>query len=325
MPPPAMRRQGRLTRYIARRIVQMLPTLLGVTFVVFVSVRLIPGDPAVAMAGERATPELVAQIRQELGLDRPLLLQYGHFMARLAQGDLGRSVRTQLPIAGELVRRLASTLLLATVSLVLASAAGIVLGVLSATRPYSLLDSLGMGLALLGVSVPVFWLGLILMLLFSVELPRMVGLAGPILPPTGAGTWKHIVMPALTLAAYSTAFITRMTRSAMLEVVSQEYIRTARAKGLAERAVTYRHALRNALIPVITVQGLQFGSLMGGAVLTESVFAWPGLGRYLVDAIFLRDYPVVQAVVLVVAVGFLLTNLVVDLLYAAVDPRIRYA
>ena len=313
-----------MTHYLARRIAQMIPTLLGVTFVVFVSVRLIPGDPAVAMAGERATPELVAQIRQELGLDRPLLVQYAHFMSRLARGDLGRSVRTQLPIAGEVARRLAWTLLLAAASLALASAAGIVLGVLCATRPYSMVDSLSMLIALMGVSVPVFWLGLMLMLLFSVELPRLLGLSGPILPPTGAGTWKHLVMPALTLAAYSTAFITRMTRSAMLEVVGQDYIRTARAKGLAERVVTYRHALRNALIPVLTVQGLQFGSLLGGAVLTESVFAWPGLGRYLVDAIFLRDYPVVQAVVLVIAVGFILVNLAVDLLYAVVDPRIRY-
>ncbi|MFS8524207.1 MAG: ABC transporter permease, partial [Limnochordales bacterium] len=204
------------------------------------------------------------------------------------------------------------------------SVVGMFLGIVSATRPYSIFDNAGMVLALLGVSTPVFWLGLMLMLVFSVELPKMLQLSGPILPPTGSGTWKHLVMPAVTLGAYSTGIIARMTRSSMLDVIGHDYIRTARAKGLSERVVTYRHALRNALVPVITVQGLQFGTLLGGAVLTESVFAWPGLGRYLVDAIFLRDYPVVQAAILVIAVGFIIINLVVDLVYGLVDPRIRY-
>jgi len=301
-----------------------IPTLIGVTFVIFISVRLIPGDPAVAIAGERATPQLIAQVRQELGLDQPLLIQYGRFMVKLVQGDLGTSLRTRLPVAPEVWRRLKQTLLLATVSLVLASAVGMFLGIVSATRPYSVWDNAGMVVALLGVSTPVFWLGLMLILLFSVELPKALGLNQPIFPPTGSGTWKHVVMPAITLAAYSTGIIARMTRSSMLDVVAQDYIRTARAKGLSERVITYRHALRNALVPVITVQGLQFGTLLGGAVLTESVFAWPGLGRYLVDAIFQRDYPVVQAVILVIAIGFIIINLVVDLLYALVDPRIRY-
>jgi len=301
-----------------------IPTLIGVTFVIFISVRLIPGDPAVAIAGERATPQLIAQVRQELGLDQPLLIQYGRFMVKLVQGDLGTSLRTRLPVAPEVWRRLQQTLLLATVSLVLASAVGMFLGIVSATRPYSVWDNAGMVVALLGVSTPVFWLGLMLILLFSVELPKALGLNQPIFPPTGSGTWKHVVMPAITLAAYSTGIIARMTRSSMLDVVAQDYIRTARAKGLSERVITYRHALRNALVPVITVQGLQFGTLLGGAVLTESVFAWPGLGRYLVDAIFQRDYPVVQAVILVIAIGFIIINLVVDLLYALVDPRIRY-
>lgn len=310
--------------YIARRLLFMLPTLIGVTFLVFISVRLIPGDPAIAIAGERATPALIAQVREDLGLDEPLLIQYGRFMGALVQGDLGTSLRTKLPVAPEVWRRLLQTLLLAAVSLLLASAVGMFLGILSATKPYSIVDNLGMLVALIGVSTPVFWLGLMFMLFFSVELPRALGLAAPIFPPTGSGTWKHLVMPAVTLAAYSTAIIARMTRSSMLEVVGHDYIRTARAKGLSERVITYRHALRNALVPVITVQGLQFGTLLGGAVLTESVFAWPGLGRYLVDAIFLRDYPVVQASILVIAMGFIFINLVVDLVYAVVDPRIRY-
>ncbi|MFS8581556.1 MAG: ABC transporter permease [Limnochordales bacterium] len=310
--------------YIARRLLYAIPTLLGVTFLVFVSVRLIPGDPAVAIAGERATPELIEQVRLELGLDQPLLTQYGRFLLGLVQGDLGTSLRTRLPVAPEVWRRLGQTLLLAAASLLLASVVGMFLGIVSATRPYSIFDNAGMVLALLGVSTPVFWLGLMLMLVFSVELPKMLQLSGPILPPTGSGTWKHLVMPAVTLGAYSTGIIARMTRSSMLDVIGHDYIRTARAKGLSERVVTYRHALRNALVPVITVQGLQFGTLLGGAVLTESVFAWPGLGRYLVDAIFLRDYPVVQAAILVIAVGFIIINLVVDLVYGLVDPRIRY-
>ncbi|REJ33374.1 MAG: peptide ABC transporter permease [Bacillota bacterium] len=310
--------------YIARRLLYAIPTLLGVTFLVFVSVRLIPGDPAVAIAGERATPELIEQVRLELGLDQPLLTQYGRFLLGLVQGDLGTSLRTRLPVAPEVWRRLGQTLLLAAASLLLASVVGMFLGIVSATRPYSIFDNAGMVLALLGVSTPVFLLGLMLMLVFSVELPKMLQLSGPILPPTGSGTWKHLVMPAVTLGAYSTGIIARMTRSSMLDVIGHDYIRTARAKGLSERVVTYRHALRNALVPVITVQGLQFGTLLGGAVLTESVFAWPGLGRYLVDAIFLRDYPVVQAAILVIAVGFIIINLVVDLVYGLVDPRIRY-
>lgn len=313
-----------MSSFIIRRLLYTIPTLLGVTFLVFISVRLIPGDPAVAIAGERATPQLVAQIRQDLGLDEPIPTQYARFMTSLVKGDFGTSVRSRLPVGPELWRRLKQTLLLAALSLVIASAIGMFLGVLSATRPYSFVDNAGMLVALLGVSMPVFWLGLMLMLLFSVELPRMLGLSEPVLPPTGSGTWKHLVMPALTLAAYSTAIIARMTRSSMLEVIGHDYIRTARAKGLSERFITYRHALRNALVPVITVQGLQFGTLLGGAVLTESVFAWPGLGRYLVDAISSRDYPIVQASILVIALGFIFVNLIVDLLYAVVDPRIRY-
>lgn len=313
-----------MLQYFLRRVLYIVPTLLGVIFLVFVSVRLIPGDPAVAIAGERATPELVEQVRREMGLDQPVLVQFGKYLWGLVRGDLGRSARTNLPVGAEIARRLPSTLLLATLSLSVAALVGITIGVLSATRPYSWVDNGGMVAALLGVSTPVFWLGLMLMMLFSVELPRRLGLSGPIFPPTGAGTWKHLVMPTITLSAYSTAMIARMTRSAMLDVIGQDYIRTAKAKGLHEFGVVYGHALRNAWIPILTVLGLQFGQLMGGAVLTETVFAWPGLGKYLVDAIFLRDYAVVQAAVLVIALGFIIINLVVDLLYAVLDPRIRY-
>lgn len=311
-------------QHIARRVLYIIPTLIGVTLLVFVSVRLIPGDPAVAIAGERATPQLVEQVRRELGLDQPLLVQYGRNMLGLLQGDLGRSARTNLPVSAELGRRIPPTLLLAVVSLLVAALVGIFVGVLSATRANSWIDNAGMIAALVGVSTPVFWLGLMLMMLFSVELPRRLGLSGPIFPPTGAGTWRHLVMPAITLAAYSTAIIARMTRSAMLDVIGQDFVRTAMAKGLPERLVIYGHALRNAWIPILTILGLQFGQLMGGAVLTETVFAWPGLGKYLVDAIFLRDYAVVQAAVLVIALSFIVINLIVDLLYVLLDPRIRY-
>lgn len=313
-----------MLEYMARRVLYIIPTLIGVTFLIFVSVRFIPGDPAKVIAGERARPQLVEQMRERLGLNRPIHEQYAVYMGDLLRGDLGSSLQTNLPLSLEIRRRLPNTLMLAGASLALAAAAGIAAGVVAATRPNTWIDTSGTLLALLGVSMPVFWLGLMLMRLFAVSLPQYLGLSGPLLPPTGSGTWKHMVMPGLTLAAYSTGFIARMTRSAMLEVVSLDFIRTARAKGLSHRVVVYRHGLRNALIPVITVVGLQFGTMLGGAVLTETVFAWQGLGRYLVDAIFDRDYPVIQASVLVIALGFTLINLVVDLAYAVIDPRIRY-
>lgn len=314
-----------MTTYIIRRLLLAIPVLLGVSFLVFASVRLVPGDPAMAIAGELATPELVAQVRQEMGLDRPLLVQYVIYLERVLQGDLGHSVRSGLPVAAEIANRLPKTLQLAVLSLLFASAIGIPLGVLSATRANTWVDSLSMALALVGVSMPIFWLGLMLMIFFSVLLPRWLGLPGPVLPPTGTGTWKHLVMPVMALAATSMAIQARMTRACMLEVLRMDYVRTARAKGVAERWVIYRHALRNALIPIVTIIGLQFGTLLGGAVLTETVFAWPGLGRLLVDAIGYRDYPVIQGTVLVVTLGFVLVNLAVDLLYAYLDPRIRYS
>jgi peptide/nickel transport system permease protein len=313
-----------MIKYIIRRLLLAIPVLLGVSFFVFSAIRWVPGDPAVAIAGELASPAMIQRVREEMGLDQPLLLQYVRYVGRALQGDMGRSVKTGLPVSQEVANRLPNTLTLAVTSLILAAVIGIPIGVFSATRPNSWFDGGSMTFALLGVSMPIFWLGLMLMIFFAVLLPRWFGLSGPVLPPTGSGTWRHLVMPTLALAANSMAIQARMTRACMLEVLRQDYVRTARAKGLIERWVIYKHALRNALLPIVTILGLQFGTLIGGAVITETVFAWPGIGRLLVDAIGFRDYPVIQASVLVITVGFVLTNLIVDVLYAYLDPRIHY-
>jgi peptide/nickel transport system permease protein len=313
-----------MIQYIIRRLFLAIPVLLGVSFFVFSSIRWVPGDPAVAIAGELASPALIERVREELGLNEPLLIQYSRYVVRAVQGDMGRSVKTGQPVSQELLKRLPNTLLLASTSLVLAAVIGIPIGVFSATRPNSWFDGGSMTIALLGVSMPIFWLGLMLMILFAVLLPRWLGLSGPVLPPTGSGTWRHLVLPAVALAANSMAIQARMTRACMMEVLRQDYVRTARAKGLVERLVIYKHALRNAMLPIVTIIGLQFGTLIGGAVITETVFAWPGIGRYLVDAIGFRDYPVVQGAVMIITVGFVLTNLVVDVMYAYLDPRIHY-
>jgi ABC-type dipeptide/oligopeptide/nickel transport system permease component len=305
-----------LGAYVLRRLALAVPTLLGVTVVVFALIRLVPGDPARLVLGLQASEEEVQRLRVQLGLDQPLPVQYGRFLARLLRGDLGRSVVTGEPVAREIAARFPATAQLAVASTLLATATGVAAGVVSATRQYSWVDYLVMTVALAGISLPVFWLGLMLMLLFSVHLRW--------LPAGGYGTPAHLVLPTVTLAAFSVAIIARMTRSSLLEVLHQDYVRTAWAKGLAARAVVLRHALKNALIPVVTVIGLQFGSLLGGAILTETVFAWPGMGRLLVGAIVARDYPVVQGAVLVFAALFTLVNLAVDVLYAYVDPRIHY-
>jgi ABC-type dipeptide/oligopeptide/nickel transport system permease component len=307
-----------------RRLSVAVFTLLGVTFLVFLSIRLVPGDPATAIAGELATEELVAQVREQLGLDQPIIVQYASYLGRTLQGDMGLSIRSRLPVLEEIQQRLPRTVTLALVSLTFSSLIGIPIGILAATRPNSWFDGGSMIFALLGVSMPIFWLGLMLMILFAVQLPQLLGLSQPLLPPTGSGTWQHMVMPVMALAANSMAIQARMTRACMLEVLRQDYVRTARAKGQRERLVIYRHAFRNALLPVVTTLGLQFGTLLGGAVLTETVFSWPGIGRLLVDAIGYRDYPVIQGAVLVIAIGFLCTNLLVDYLYAYLDPRIQY-
>lgn len=303
-------------QYIMRRLVLVLPVLIGVSIVVFWMVRAIPGDPAAVLAGEAATEQVREEIRARLGLDKHPLVQYGIFLQNAAKGDFGRSIRTRRPVVDEIKTRALPTLELAGASLAVALLIGLVAGVLSAVKPNSLVDAAGMFIALVGVSMPVFWLGLMLMLQFSYRYGW--------LPTTGRGTWAHLVLPAVTLGLSSAAIIARMTRSSMLEVLRQDYVRTARAKGVRETLIVVRHALRNALIPIVTVTGLQFGTMLGGAVLTESVFAWPGMGRYLVDSIGARDYPAVQGTVLALALAFIMINLLVDVLYAYIDPTIRY-
>ena len=302
--------------YIIRRLLLMIPVLIGVSLLVFSMVRLIPGDPATAIAGPHATPEFIEQVRVDFGLDKPMYTQYFIFMGRLLQGDLGISTFTRRPVTTEIWARLPNTVELAVASMGIASVIGIIAGIISATRRYSIFDNASMLVALFGVSMPVFWLGLMLMLLFSV----MLGW----LPAVGRGTIWHLILPAITLGAASAAIIARMTRSSMLEVLHQDFITTARAKGLRERIVVYKHALKNALIPVVTIIGLQLGTLLGGAILTETVFAWPGVGRLMVDSIMARDYPVVQGAVLLLAGTFVFVNLFVDILYSFLDPRIRY-
>lgn len=305
-----------MTQYILRRLVLVIPVLIGVSVVVFWMVRAIPGDPARVIAGEAASEETLERIREQYGLNERPIVQYGIFVKNALQGDFGRSIRSRRPVVDEISTRLWPTLELAAGSLLVAVAIGVTAGVLSAVRPNSIVDAGSMFVALVGISMPVFWLGLMFMYVFSYRLE--------LFPTVGRGTWSHLVLPSLTLGLSSAAIIARMTRSSMLEVLRRDYVRTARAKGLHERMVVLKHAFRNALIPIITVTGLQLGTLLGGAVLTESVFAWPGIGRLMVDSIVARDYPVVQAAVLVVALSFILINLLVDVLYAYVDPTIRY-
>jgi ABC-type dipeptide/oligopeptide/nickel transport system permease component len=305
-----------MSRYLLKRLLLAIPVLLGVSIVVFTMIRLIPGDPAQVMAGQTATRDVIEGIRKSLGLDRPIIVQYAIFVRNAFRGDLGRSLFNGAPVVAELTQRFPRTIRLALFSMLVASLIGIPAGILSATRHLSWVDSLVMVVALGGVSMPVFWLGLNLILIFAVRLHW--------LPAIGHETWLHLILPSVTLGAASAAIIARMTRSSMLEVLRQDYVRTARAKGLAEPSVVRRHALRNALIPVVTVVGLQLGTLLSGAVLTESVFAWPGVGRLLVDAVLARDYPVIQGAVLLISTTFVALNVLVDMVYAVLDPRIRY-
>jgi peptide/nickel transport system permease protein/oligopeptide transport system permease protein len=276
----------------------------------------IPGDPAQIMAGEYATKENVELIRKQLGLDRPLHVQYIDFIARLLKGDLGRSIRTTAPVLEELKGRYVNTLILTFVSMAIAFAGGILAGIISAIKWNTWIDNLVMIGAMLDVSMPVFWLGLLLILCFSVRLGW--------LPSVGKGSLAHLVLPSVTLATLPTAIIARISRASMLDVIQQNYVVTARAKGLPEPRVVLKHALRNALIPIITIGGLQLGILLGGAVITETIFAWPGMGRLLVNSVIARDYPVVQGAVLLLAVTVIFVNLLVDLTYAFTNPRIRY-
>ncbi|QNM16083.1 MULTISPECIES: nickel ABC transporter permease [Fusobacterium] len=302
-------------KYIIKRLLLLIPVLLGVSLLVFTILSLTPGDPAQLILGESAPKEAVLKLREEMGLNDPFLLQYLRFVKNAIVGDFGRSYTTGREVFGEIFSRFPNTFILAVVGMIISVCIGIPVGIISATKQYSAMDSISMILALLGVSMPVFWLGLMLILVFSVKLG--------LLPSGGFDGLKSIILPAATLGVGSAAIITRMTRSSMLEVIRQDYIRTARAKGVSEKVVINRHALKNALIPIITVVGLQFGGLLGGAVLTESVYSWPGVGRLMVDAIRQKDTPTVLAAVVFLAAVFSVVNLLVDILYAYVDPRIK--
>ncbi|MDF2680372.1 MAG: transporter permease protein [Brevibacillus sp.] len=300
--------------YMIRRLLQMIPVLLGVILVVFLIMQMVPGDPAVLLAGEGASAETIANIRTQLGLDQPIMVQYFHYVTDVASGDLGTSLRSNLPVFEEIMARLPATIELALASIFVTIVLGMIAGIISATKQYSAADITIMIVALLGVSLPSFWLGLSLIYYFSVKLH--------LLPVAGWGTWKHVILPAITLGTGGAAIVARMTRSSMLDVVRQDYIRTAKAKGLREQVIIYKHALKNALIPIITVVGLQFGYLLGGTVLVESVFAINGLGRLIVDAIRMRDLPVVQGGVLIASIIFVFVNLIVDVLYRYFNKRI---
>ena len=349
-----------MTRYILRRLLSVIPTLIGVTFVIFMFQRLIPGDPAVAMLGEHAAEENVERIREQLGLNRAPFLdrealangdlggffdsQYFRYLGRLIRLDLGDSIHRRIPVAETLAIRFPATVELALLSLLIAILIGIPVGIASAARRNSALDGASMIGSLIGVSMPIFWLGLMEIMLFAVilgwlptggrlstgiEIQRITGLylVDSLLTANIPGfidAFQHIILPAIALATIPMAIIARMTRSSMLDVLQEDYIRTATAKGLAERVVLFRHALKNAFLPVITIIGIQAGTLMAGAVLTETIFAWPGIGKWVYDAILGRDYPIVQGGTLLIAIIFVFFNLLVDVSYALLDPRIHY-
>jgi peptide/nickel transport system permease protein/oligopeptide transport system permease protein len=305
-----------MARYVARRVLQLVPTLLAVSFLIFLMVRLIPGDPALLIAGENATPELIASIRERLGLDRPLFVQYATYLGHLLRGDLGTSLRTHRPVAEEVAVRLPATLQLAIAAGLIFTVLGVLLGVAAGVGRGRWPDHLVRVLSLVGVSSPGFWIGILLMLTFSLQLR--------LLPAAGRGTLAHVVLPAVTASLVGIALVARLVRTSIIEILGEDYVRTAWAKGLARPAVVYRHVLLNALIPAVTILGLEFGALLGGLVVVESVFAWPGTGKLLIDAIRMRDYPVVQSLVLLFAFMLAIVNLLIDLLCGLLDPRIRH-
>jgi peptide/nickel transport system permease protein len=302
--------------YLVRRFWQSAVTLFGVSLLVFVILRVIPGDPAKMLLPEGAPQSAVDELNRHLGLREPLWVQYTIFLKSIVRGDFGQSFQYRSPALQVVVERLPATLELTLTAMALTALFGVSIGIVSAVRPRSRYDYAGTMLAVLGQSLPNFWLGIMLILLFGVTLRW--------LPTSGFQGWTYLVLPSITLAAFPTALVARLTRSSMLEILGQEYIRTGRAKGLAERIVVLRHALKNAAIPLLTVIGLQIGTLLGGAVITESIFAWPGMGKLTVDAIFFRDFPVVQTILILSATIFVVINLLVDLLYTVFDPRIRY-
>ena len=305
-----------MTGFVGRRLLLVIPTLLGVLAAAFLLLEVAPGDPVQEMVGERADSETIARLRAELHLDDPLPVRFGHYVGGVLRGDLGRSYITRRPIAQDLMERFPKTAQLALAAMSFAALTGLTLGVLAAVRPGGWADRWAMMLSYLGVSFPVYWVGLLLILLFAVTLRW--------LPPSGTGGLAALILPAATLGMRSVAVLARMTRGAMREALASEYIRTARAKGLPDRTVWLRHALRNAMIPVITVLALDTGSYLTGSLLTESIFAWPGLGRYVLTAIEKRDLPAIEGGILFMSVVFVLVNLIADLLYAKVDPRIAY-
>jgi len=305
-----------VSSFIARRVLIALPTLFGVIVVAFLVLNVAPGDPVAAMVGERADAETIARLRAELRLDDPLPVRFGHYLGQIARGDLGRSYITDRPIALDIRERFPKTLQLAFAAMVFAAGVGITLGVAGARWPGGWGDRISLGLAYLGVSFPVYWVALLLILLFAVQLQW--------LPPSGYGSWHYLVLPAAALGMRSVAFLARVTRSAMLDALSADYVRTARAKGATEVSVIASHALRNALIPIITVLGLDFGAYLTGSILTETIFSWPGLGRYVVNAIGRRDLPAIQGAVLFLSAVFVMVNLMADIAYAKADPRVAY-
>lgn len=317
-----------MRNYIIRRLLSLIPLLFGISIVVFAMVNVLPGDPINIMLGSNPQlppdPKLVASLRAQYGLDQPLHVQYLHFLGNLLHGDLGKSIFTGEDVWSAVWSRMPATLALTVASLVVSLLIAVPAGIVSAVKQNSLVDNITLAVALLGVSMPGFWLGLVLILFFSLQLRW--------LPVSGMGSWSdgiwdvvsHLIMPAVTLGTGLAALLARVTRSSMLEVLRHDYIRTARSKGLASRVVVYKHALKNAIIPILTVAGFQFGYLLGGAVIVETIFAWPGVGRLSINAIWHRDLPVIQGTVLVFTLFFVLVNLMVDVLYAYLDPRIRY-
>lgn len=311
--------------YIVRRLLALIPVLIGITFLVFLILHLAPGDPALIILGPKANATSLAQMRHELGLDQPFLVQYFRWIGRVLQGDWGRSIQMKREVLPLVLQRFQASAFLTLMATIIAVVVGILVGITSATRQYSLWDRFSMVGVLVGFSIPVFWLGIMLQILFAVTL-GILPVAG-MQSATESGfldLLRHSILPSITLATGATVIIARMTRSSMLEVLSQDYVRTARAKGVRENMVIYRHALRNALISVITVVGLQVGYLLGGDILVEIVFSWPGIGLLMMNGIAARDFPIVQGAVLLVATSYVMVNLVVDVLYAFVDPRIHY-
>jgi peptide/nickel transport system permease protein/oligopeptide transport system permease protein len=305
-----------MKRFLTVRLALLVPTLLGVLVVAFLLLYVAPGDPVQAMVGERADAQTIAQLRSDLHLDESLAAQFGHYVGSVLHGDLGTSYITRRPILKDLLQRFPATLRLATAAMLFATLLGVSIGIVGAWRPGSWIDRLATGAAYLGISFPVYWVGLVLILVFAVTLRWF--------PPSGSAGLAALVLPAITLGMRSVAFLARVTRAAMQEVLQSDFIRTARAQGLSEGRVLLRRALRNALLPVLTVAGLDFGSYLTGSILTETVFSWPGVGRYVLSAIEKRDLPAVQGSILFLSLVFVLVNLVTDLLYAKADPRVSY-